>query len=82
MMKLKLKIAAAALVNLGTLSKKSSSFKNTCFLTIELTNNCQLKILPAYFVTTKISFFLHFLLSTLFHSQKSKLTPAAAGRYF
>ena len=51
-------------------------------LQLNLQKNCKLKILPAYFVTTKISVFLHFLLSTLFLTQKSKLTPAAAGRIF
>ena len=71
MMKLKLKIAVAALVNLCTLSKNSSSFKDTCFLAIKRTKNYKLKILPAYFVTTNISVFLHFLLSTLFPTQKS-----------
>ena len=82
MIKLKLKISIAALVNICTLSKKSSSFENTCFITIEPTKKCKLKILPAYFVTTNISVFLHLLLSTLFLTQKSKLTTAAAGRHF
>ena len=81
-LQLEQKLAVAALYILCTLPKKSSSFKNTRLLIIELTKNCKLKILPAYFVTTYISVFLHFLLFTLFLTQKSKLTPEAAGRIF
>ena len=82
-MKLKLKIAVAALVNLCTLSKESSGFKDTCFLAIERTKDCKLKILPAYFVTTNTSVFLSILtLFTFSYPKKSKLTPASAGRHF
>ena len=73
-MKVKLKIANAASLILCSLSKKSSSFKNTCtcLLTNELTINCKLKFLPvtiwlnkAYFGTTNVSVCLHFVFSSL-----------------
>ena len=84
-MKSELQMAVAASQVACTLAEKSSSFKNTCFLTNELTINCKLKILPAkyglnkaYFVATNISGSFHFLLSPLHFTQKCKLTLAAA----
>ena len=59
--------------------KKSSSFKNTCLLIIELTKNANQKSFLLILLPLILQFFL---LPTLFLTQKSKLTPAAAGRIF
>ena len=75
MMKSELIIAVAASQLLCTLATKSSSFKNICFLTNELTRNCKLKILPAQYGQTRLILlllkfqFFHFLLIPLHFTQ-------------